>query len=62
MNLLTSIPVRTILSESRRRAAFRFWLSENEHPNVMISGSASVAAADEVLAVKLDLEQVGQIP
>ncbi len=47
------------LGASCGRTAFRFWLSEQLGAHVMISGSASVAAADEVLAVKLDLEQVG---
>ena len=52
MNLLTSIPARTMMSDSCRRTAFNYWLVGEAQPSVMISGSGSVDEAEETLRAR----------
>ena len=51
MKLHHKILSRTVIADSCRRTAFRFWLADQEDPQVMISPSASIAEAKESLQV-----------
>ena len=54
MKLSQKFPARTVMADSCRRTAFRFWLADQEDPQVMISPSASIAEAKESLQVTFD--------
>ena len=54
MKLSKKIPARTVMADSCRRAAFRYWLADQEQAYVLIAGPVTLAQAEELLQGRFD--------